>query len=665
VVVDVSLEHLDRLFDYAVPASLADRVQPGVRVRVRFGGKDVDAFVVERVGRTDFSGTLTPLLRVVSDERVLTPEVLRLTRAVADRYAGTLPDTLRLAIPARHARTEAAQSPPIAAVPPRPDPGPWRQYPAGEAFLDRLGDGRAPRAVWSALPGAQWARCLAVAAGTALSTGRGVLAVLPDRRDLDVLERVIIEELGPGLHLRLEAESGPAQRYRTYLSALRGRARFVVGTRAAAWAPVADLGLLMIWDDGDDLHAEPRAPYPHMRDVLATRAEQGGAAFLAGGWSHTAETARWLESGWARRIEPERSLQRRRWPRVDVAGTAYGDADSAAASARIPPAAFRALRDGLRAGSVLVQVPRAGYVPGLSCARCRSTAVCTHCSGPLRLGGPGGDRSPSCERCGRTETRWSCPKCGHERLRASAVGVDRTAEEFGRAFPGATLIVSRAGSPLPEVPGRGAVVLSTPGIEPYAPSPGYAAAVLLDGDLLVARADLRASEDALRRWRAAAALVRPATEGGSVVICADPQLAPVQALVRGDPLGYAARELSERVGLGLPPAVTMAAITADPATVTGFVESLDLPEGTETLGPVPVERPARASRVRRAATARGRAGAGEGDPATERTVARILLRVPRSLSGELAEAVRAGLALRRTRREPGTVRVEMDPRHLA
>jgi primosomal protein N' (replication factor Y) (superfamily II helicase) len=111
VAVDNPLPHLDRPFDYLVPASLHDSAGPGVRVRVRFAGKLVDGFVLERVAHSDHPGKLTPLERVVSPERVLTPEVAELARAVADRYAGTLADVLRLAVPPRHARTESATRP--------------------------------------------------------------------------------------------------------------------------------------------------------------------------------------------------------------------------------------------------------------------------------------------------------------------------------------------------------------------------------------------------------------------------------------------------------------------------------------------------------------------------------------------------------------------------
>ena len=119
VAVDISLAHLDRPFDYLVPAALDEAAVPGCRVRVRFAGQLVDGYLLSRVQTSEHQGRLARLERVISPEPVLTPEIFDLARAVADRYAGTLADVLRLAIPPRHATAER-EAPRPRPLPPRP-----------------------------------------------------------------------------------------------------------------------------------------------------------------------------------------------------------------------------------------------------------------------------------------------------------------------------------------------------------------------------------------------------------------------------------------------------------------------------------------------------------------------------------------------------------------
>ena len=144
VAVDISLAHLDRPFDYLVPASLDEAAVPGCRVRVRFAGQLIDGYLLERIPTSEHQGKLARLERVTSPEPVLTPEIFDLARAVADRYAGTLADVLRLAIPPRHATAER-ETPradtPRDPLPKRPEPGSWEPLPGRPGVPGRPGGG--------------------------------------------------------------------------------------------------------------------------------------------------------------------------------------------------------------------------------------------------------------------------------------------------------------------------------------------------------------------------------------------------------------------------------------------------------------------------------------------------------------------------------------------
>ena len=272
------------------------------------------------------------------------------------------------------------------------------------------------------------------------------------------------------------------------------------------------------------------------------RAHQLRCAALIGGYARTAEAQALVRSGWAHDLVATRPVVRAQAPRVvalDDSGFAQ-ERDPAARTARLPSVALRrrARRRWQPGRPVLVQVPRRGYVPALACARCRTIARCRHCTGPLSL--PDRDAAGAvCRWCGREEPTLRCARCGSDAVRAVVVGARRTAEELGRAFPGTHgdhLRRRRRG-------GRGArraraVVVATPGAEPVRRG-GYGAALLLDGWALLGRQDLRAAEDTLRRWMAAAALVRSRADGGVVAVVAESAIPTVQALIRWDPVGHA------------------------------------------------------------------------------------------------------------------------------
>jgi len=657
VAVDVSLANLDRPFDYLVPQRLAAAAVPGCRVRVRFAGQLTGGYLLARLAASDHPGRLAYLERVVSPEPVLRPEIAALAREVADRYAGTLADVLRLAIPPRHAAAEAAPAGPAGAGPadgggggrpPAPAPGSWARYPAGPAFLAALADGRAPRAVWTALPGPDWPAEIALAAAATAASGRGTLIVLPDARDLGRTDQALASVLGPGSHACLAAGLGPAERYRRWLTVSRGQVRVVAGTRAAMFAPVHDLGLVVIWDDGDDLHAEPRAPYPHAREVLALRAHRAGAAALIGGFARTAEATSLVSSGWAAALAAARPQLRRCVPKVSAAGADTELArDTEARSARVPGLALRAARAGLGHGPVLVQVPRRGYVTAMACENCRASARCAVCGGPLALAT--GTGPAACRWCGRSDPDWRCPACGDPRMRAVVTGSGRTAEELGRAFPGTPVVVSGSAGVVTAVPAAPALVVATPGAEPRAEG-GYAAAVLLDGWVLLGRPSLRAAEEALRRWLNAAALVRPGPAGGEVVVVAEASLPAVQALIRWDPVTHAERELAERYALRFPPAVRMAAVSGPERAVAALMAAAELPPDAEVLGPVTSDGAA--------------APAGNGPGQRPADTVRMLVRVPRSDASALAGALQAAQAVRSARKAAGPVRVQLDPAEL-
>ncbi|MGC0363993.1 primosomal protein N' (replication factor Y) [Rhodococcus sp. 27YEA15] len=650
------LAHLDREFDYLVPADIEADAQPGVRVRIRFAGRLVDGFIVSRAATSEHQGKFGWLERVISPERVLTTEIGVLVDRVAERYAGTRADVLRLAVPPRHAKVEGEDRESAGDLPSvELSESGWDRYQHGGAFVTAVREARNPRAVWQALPGENWPLRIAELAALVASSGKSAVLVVPDQRDLDRVVAACTGVVGERAVVGLSAGLGPAMRYRRWLAALRGTARIVVGTRSAVFAPTPDTGLVVVWDDGDDNLSEPRSPYPHAREVAVLRGHVAGCAVLIGGFSRTAESQVLVDSGWAHDLVASRDVVRARSPKI----TALADSDQALArdpgarAARLPAIAFAAARRALGAGrGVLVQVPRRGYVPTLACGKCRAPARCRRCNGPLALpaaAGPDGAGTPACRWCGVADAAYRCHACGAKALRAVVVGAGRTAEELGRAFPGVKVVLSGGGDVIKELAQGPALVVSTVGAEPVMTG-GFGAALLLDGWALLGRPDLRAAEETLRRWMTAAAMVIPLAEGGEVVVVADSGIPTVQALVRWDPVGHARSQLDERDEVGFPPAVHMAAIDGGAAAIAELVDSAELPSSAELLGPV--ELPA------------GERLPYSGDDEDGVAPERMLVRVPRKDGRALADALAHARAARSARKSSGPVRIQIDPRRI-
>ena len=667
------LPHLDRPFEYAVtPATAA--AGPGMRVRVRFSGKDTEGIVLERRAEPTTDRALAPLTRLVSEDVVVPSAMMRVCEEVAERCAGTVGDVLRLALPPRHARAEkadraAAEKEAQAAEEPVPEatdseekgpdesdpeesspeegtdaedsaappvaPRSVDRYPGLAALIARAGSGTGPvpRASLVLDPVDAWTE-LAAEAVADLDPVLGALVIAPDQRDVARLSRVLTAK---GIaHEILAGTEGPEKRYRTFRRILRGATRVVLGNRSAAFAPVRDLGLVICYDEADDLLEEPRAPYPHTRTVLQCRSAEERCALLFLATSESVTMRALTEAGYLARLEPVPAPVTAVRPRIVAMDQYLRDREGPSGRSRLPQEAMRVLRRGLATGPVLVQVPRSGYVPAIACTFCGTRARCPECAAPLSLRGRDGPLH--CTVCGRREDGYRCPECDRTRVRAMVIGSTRTAEELHRAFPDVPLTVAGgAHGPLEDdaVPEHG-IVVATPGAEP-APEGRYSACLLLDADAMLGRAAFDADVEAVRRWRGAISLVRTAEQGGEVLVVGTSTLPAIRDLVAHRSALFLDRILEDRRELDLPPFRRVAEVVGEREACRAFLESTELPDGTEVLGPVDLEGPDQAGR------------------------SRAVLRLPPERSRELAAALRAGVAARSARKARGSLRVRMDP----
>ncbi|GAB3125651.1 primosomal protein N' family DNA-binding protein [Glaciibacter psychrotolerans] len=608
VLVDSPLPQLDHLFDYAIPDELAAHAVPGVRVRMplRSKGRVADGYLIEVIDPAElpaegvipeFSGKLSPIDSIVSTVPVLQSEIYTLARRLADRAAGNANDIIRLAVPGRQVRVEkawvAAQESAESAVDISPTKSVasdghvrFADYPPGVlecivAEHSRRAIAAVPRLV--RLPNGttigHWAMTLAELAVQTLEQGQSAIIVVPDFRDQDQVQAAL-DVLAPAEAVsRVDARQSNPDRYRAFLACLGAAPRIVLGNRSAVYAPARNLGLIMLWDDGDPLHGEPLSPYVHSRDAALVRQELTGCALVLLGHSRSVEAQRLVAVGWLDEVNPAKDTH----PRV-IPTDFQGEPDPQARAARIPTAAWLAAKAAIADGPVLVQVATPGYAPFLACQTCKKPARCTACQGPL--GQKSAGSTPACRWCGALAVGWTCVHCEGHTFRVMTVGAGRTAEELGRAFPGSRVIVADGDHPIQTLGAEPALVIATRGAEPI-PTGGYRAILLLDGERMLARESLRVGEDCLRWWSNAAALAAP----GAPVILVGVGGALATAVNGWRPAAYAYAELTDRKLLRFPPAVRVASVVGTADDVDRALLELGELSDVDVLGPVTTDAP--------------------------------------------------------------------------
>jgi primosomal protein N' (replication factor Y) (superfamily II helicase) len=605
VVVDVAPAHLDHPFDYRVPEGTG-ALEVGRRVRVTFAGRKRTGWVVGTTAQT-----VTAAEKVRDLDAVDGPVTwfdrpdLELYRWVADRYAGTLADVLRHALPKRVVGEERAWSPPGArpapAVAPTAAPPvrPWDDYGAQDllASVGRVHPARrGPAFWWRPLGGEDVTGMVVDLVARCLQSGRSVLVVAPDPAS-PLPDAALGLAGGLGADLR-GAGSADRQRYRAFLRCRSGQARVAVGERSAALTPLLDLGLVVVDDEANPAYKERRAPRHHARDVLLARARMAGATAVLLGDLPSPRLWRLLTDGHVRAVAAPRGLERSRAPRVEVVDRS--DPRPGAQRARFSDRSARAVGEAVKAaGAGVIVAARGGQGSALACQGCRARLGCPVCEGSVRpLRRPRDEEGAprwECPTCGWTGAPFACTFCGDTRNAPLAAGAGRLAQELARSHPDAE-VVRMEGFDAPGPTTRPALGVMTRGSVVSRPGwlgPDEAPVVVLpDADAFMARPTMAAAEDALRLWFAVARWVVPspdATSGRVLLQTREPAHPAVQALVRWDPVGFWEREALRRAELRYPPAATLIRLVAptdDAARAVSEVRAA-LPSGDELLGPDP------------------------------------------------------------------------------
>ena len=558
VLVDTPVSSLEGIYDYLVPEIFDESAVTGTKVLVEFGSGNAEGLVVGRKDKSDQIQKLKPILDLTSPSGMVSETVISHIEMVRNRFGGSFWAVLNSAVPSRVAKEEKLTKSNASINEASSFDSPGLRELIGRADFGQLLSKQ--RLKWGInFPIAtdpNWFLLEIVKLRAQVSQ---ILLIVPDEKDVSTLSAVLSNHFGDGF-IELGSHLSKSLRYRNFLKTRYMTPKVIISTRSGVFAPLEKNATVIVLSDLDSSHYELHSPGWNTRDVTLLRDHFTSLIFISP--SHSLEIARLIEIGWLeKKLYKQKNTQRFL---TNENGNSY----------------VSSIKKGISNGNVLVSVSEKGYANLFLCSKCRNTANC-ECGGKLQI--DGSKKIPKCYLCQTEYKNWKCSFCADNRPFVIAKGIERTAEEIGRAIPKIAILVSSGNKQISSVPSGRHIVVSTAGSEPNGV---YSSVVMLDGEKIFNRPSLRAEELAKFHWFS---LLSKGSNSAEIFLSLPNHHPSVQCLLRGDSLANAASELNSRDKAKLPPFYRVAVVIGDKPEISKFAENLRNDKTYEITGPITID----------------------------------------------------------------------------
>jgi primosomal protein N' (replication factor Y) len=558
VLVDTPVSSLEGIYDYFVPEIFNESAVTGTKVLVEFGSGKVEGLVVGRKDKSDQTQKLKPILDLTSPSGMVSETVISHIEMVRNRFGGSFWAVLNSAVPSRVVKEEKLiESRSSLNDASSIDFSELRELVGRADFGQLLSKQRLKWGInFPIATDPNWFLLEIVKLRAQVSQ---ILIIVPDEKDISVLSGVLVNHFGDQF-IDLGSHLSKSLRYRNYLKTRYMSPKVIISTRSGVFAPLERNATVIVLSDLDSSHYELHSPGWNTRDVTLLRDHFTSLIFISP--SHSLEIARLIEIGWLeKKLYKQKNTQRFL---TNENGNSY----------------VSSIKKGISNGNVLVSVSEKGYANLFLCSKCRNTANC-ECGGKLQI--EGSKKIPKCYLCQTEYKNWKCSFCADNRPFVIAKGIERTAEEIGRAIPKIAILVSSGNKQISSVPSGRHIVVSTAGSEPNGV---YSSVVMFDGEKIFNRPSLRAEELAKFHWFS---LLGKASSSAEIFLSLPNHHPSVQCLLRGDSLANAASELNNREKAKLPPFYRVAVVVGDKPEISKFADNLRNDKTYEITGPITID----------------------------------------------------------------------------
>ena len=451
VIINISVDVLDRPFEYIIPGELIGEIREGTPVRIPFGrgNKETTGFVIRIKENSKWErAKLKEILGVETKEIPATGKLLGLAAWIREHYGSTMNEAIRTVLPI-HAKVKSVEKRWLTFVSEKGEEAADRaqdrvvlneeQQAAVDTFVGDYRSGKRGTYLLYGVTGSGKTEVYMSMLHEVLSQGRQAIVLIPEISLTHQTVERFRRHFGDRISI-LHSRMSQGERYEQYIRAKEGQADIVIGPRSALFFPFPDPGLIILDEEHDGSYQSEKTPTYHAREVAIERARRENASVVLGSATPSVASYRAAKEGRYSLLRLTKRAMGAALPTVHVVDLREE------LKAKNKSVFSRLLREKIRQRldakeQTMLFINRRGYAGFVSCRSCGYVLKCSHCDVSMTEHGRKNKPYLVCHYCGSTRPMPErCPECGSPYIAAFGLGTEQVADLVMKEFPDATVL---------------------------------------------------------------------------------------------------------------------------------------------------------------------------------------------------------------------------------
>jgi primosomal protein N' (replication factor Y) len=446
------------IFSYGIPEHLLGKAIPGVRVTVPFRNTEITGYLVgtgpqiknsfESECRAESSAPakkLRTILAILDDQPVLSAAMLQLTKWLGEYYGSSWGEAIENALPrwVKYGKKtekyiEKAKQKNAAATHSPRDFALSQEQEKAFGIIEKALTARNPKPMLIyGVTGSGKSELYIRAIRETLKQNRTAICLVPEIALTEQLRRFFSGHFGDYLEI-LHSKMTDGERFLTWKRIEMGTCNVVLGPRSAVFAPIPNLGLIIMDEEHEGSYKQETTPRYHAREVAAWRAQHEGALFLMGTATPSLESMALAEQGKIDRVDLTERIDQKAMPKVEVIDLKRYEGDKRPSLLFSPPL-MREIETNLKNGEgTMLLLNRRGFSTSIRCPKCGKVEECKLCQVSLTFHQE--KNLLLCHYCNyQKKVPDVCGECKAPMLRFMGFGTEKVESEIARFFPSARI----------------------------------------------------------------------------------------------------------------------------------------------------------------------------------------------------------------------------------